>query len=45
MAETIKTVQIVAPEVPGGYIVINETDYDSETMEIYGSEKKGKKKG
>jgi hypothetical protein len=32
---TIPTVKIVRPEVPGGYCVINETDFDPATMVVY----------
>jgi hypothetical protein len=32
---TIPTVKIVRPEVPGGFCVINEADFDPATMVIY----------
>ena len=32
---TIPTVKIVRPEVPGGFCVINETDFDPAKMVIY----------
>lgn len=29
------TLEIVSPESPSGRIVINESDYDAETMELF----------
>lgn len=31
----MKTVKIVRPECPGGYCVINETDFDAKKMKLY----------
>ena len=31
----IPTVRIVSPANPGGYTVINKSDFDQNTMEIY----------
>jgi hypothetical protein len=34
MNDTCKTVKVVAPESPDGFIVINESDFDAERHEL-----------
>lgn len=43
-----ETVEIVSPESPGGYMVINKSDYDPSKHKVFGDEmdakpRKGKK--
>lgn len=32
-----ETVEIISPDAPGGFIVINKSDYDPAVHEIFGS--------
>ena len=41
MTQTCKTVNIVSEvsaDNPGGFIIINESDFDAETMKLFGEE-------
>ena len=41
MTQTCKTVNIVSEvsaDNPGGFIIINESDFDAETMKLFGNE-------
>jgi hypothetical protein len=35
MADSCPTVRIDVPTAPGGYVVINEEDFDPKTMKIW----------
>ena len=43
--ETVKVVSPVSDGNPHGYIVINASDFDASTHELYGAEKKDDGKG
>jgi len=36
----IETVKIVMEEAPGGFCIINKSDFNPETMELYGAVQK-----
>ncbi len=38
--DTIETVKIVSSRHARGYVIINKSDYDKTTMELFGIEKK-----